>query len=443
MKKNVFISLTSSFLLLSLLVLSGVQIAAAQTNAKDEVKLSTLVTEAAENNPRIAAARDKWQSAAHIIDARKAFPDPQLSYTYFIESIETRVGPQKNVVGLKQTFPFYGKRGLRGEIAGKEAEALEQEYKAVEREIVSVVKKQFYEYFYLSKAIQIAEDEKALLKHFEQIAITKYETGAGLQQNILKVQVEISKLNDRLLELRKQKQTAEALINTLLNRPAHSPLGKPVQPEFRKFFFDEWDLINLATENRQELKAAQYLIEKSQKAYDLAKKDYFPDITLGATYFQIDKGPLNVSDNGQDALSVTLSINLPIWFNKYSSQAESALEMVKAQEKSHESILNQTLFEVKDYLFKLKTARDTVDLYKNALLPQAEQSMKSAEAGYVTGIVSFLDLLDAERILLMSYFGYWRGYADYLKYIADLERTVGVELGEAPTREYWPESVEE
>ena len=443
MKKFVSKRFVPVFLLLSFLILSGVAAAAAQENTKGEVKLSNLVKEATENNPQIAAARDRWQSAANIIDARKAFPDPQLNYTYFIESVETRVGPQKNIVGLKQTFPFYGKRGLRGEIAGKEAEALEQEYKAMEREIVSAVKKQFYDFFYLWKAIQIAEDEKELLKHFEQIAITKYETGVGIQQNILKVQVEISKLNDRLLELRKQKQTAEALINTLLNRPVHSPLGKPVQPEFRKFFFDEWDLINLATENRQDLKAAQYLVEKNKKAYALAKKDYFPDITLGANYIQVDKRPIDVNDNGQDAVNVTLSINLPIWFNKYSSQVDSAFEMVKAQEKKHESILNQTLFEVKDYLFKLKTARDSYDLYKNALLPQAEQSMKSAEAGYVTGIVSFLDLLDAERILLMSYFGYWRGYTDYLKYIADLERTVGVELGEAPVREYWPEMKEE
>lgn len=425
----------------------SLHLVAAEAYAQDPppggLELSQLIKEAVEKNPQILAARKKWRSAEEIIEARRALPDPQLSYTYFVESVETRVGPQRNVFGAKQTFPFYGKRDLRAEAAEKEAEALRATFEAVKQEVVRQVKRTFYELFYLSTIIDITRDEKEVLRRFEHIARTKYATGKGTQQNILKVQVEISQLEDRLLALAKQKRTAEAMLNTILDRAADHPLGKPLQPKFREFFFIKQELFRLAKENRPELKAGIALIEKSEKSYSLAEKEYYPDLTVGANYFQIDKGPLAFSDNGEDAFNVMFSINVPIWRSKLSSQVKSASEMIKANKNRYEDILNRTLFEVEDYYFKIQTARETYDLYKNVLIPQADQSLKSAEVGYVTGIVDFLDLLDAERILLQIQFGYWKAYTDYLKRIADMERAVGMTLPEYRPEEVPPEVEED
>ncbi len=115
----------------------------------------------------------------------------------------------------------------------------------------------------------------------------------------------------------------------------------------------------------------------------------------------------------------------------------------RAHQSAYQNALNRTLFEVKDNYFRIQTARETVELYKTALIPQAEQSMKSAEAGYISGMVSFLDLLDAERILLRIQFDYWKAYTDYLKRIADIERGVGIALPEYPPVEFVPEIEEE
>jgi outer membrane protein TolC len=435
-----------SFVLITLLLFApplGGGKAKAQGSAQGILQLSELIEVALERNPEIMAAHERWESAQEIIEAKRAFPDPQFSYTYFVDPIETRVGPQKNVFGAKQTFPFYGKRDLMAEVASKEAEALEATYEAVKQEIVRQVKRSFYELFYISKIIDITQEEKEILKRFEHIARTKYATGKGSQQNILKIHVEISQLEDRLLTLENQKQTAEAMINTLLDRPADYPLGKPAQPKFREFFYIQPELFRLSTENRQELKAGIALIEKSEKAHSLAKKEYYPDLTLGANYFQIDEGPLPFPDNGEDAFNVMFSINIPIWRTKLSSQVRSASQKIRARKSEYENILNRTLFKVKDNYFKIQTARETFDLYKKVLIPQAEQSMKSAEVGYTTGIVDFLDLLDAERVLLKIHFGYWRAYTDYLARIADMERAVGMKLPEERPEQIPLEAVEE
>ena len=414
-----------------------------QKRSEGTLELEGLISEALDRNPEIIAARNRWLSAQEIIRARRAFPDPHISYTYFVENVETRVGPQQNIIGAKQTFPFYGKRDLRAKVAAKEAESLKESYEAIKREVIRQVKNSFYELFYVSTIIDITQREKELLKRFERIAMTKYATGGGTQQDILKIQVEISKLQDRLLTLSDHKQTAEAILNILVNRPADRPLGKPQIPKFREFFFRQEELFTLAKENRPELRSAKALIEKSESAYKLTKKKYYPDLTIGVNYIQVDPGPLNVSDNGKDAFTVTTSINIPIWYRKLSSQVKSAVEKIRAHESAYLNVLNRTLFEVKDKYFRIQTARETVKLYNTVLILQAEQSMKSTEAGYISGIVSFLDLLDAERVLLKIHFDYWRAYTDYLKRIADIERAVGIELPEYPPLEVIPEVEEE
>jgi outer membrane protein, heavy metal efflux system len=405
--------------------------------------LPELLKEATERNPEIIAAKEKWQSAQDIIGARGALPDPQLSFQQYVESVETRVGPIKRAYGLKQKLPFYGKRGLMSEIATKEAEALEASYETVRQEVVRRVKIAYYDLFYLSKLIDITDEEKEILKRFEQTATIKYETGKGSQQNILKVQVEMNRLEDRRLTLLNRKKTSEARLNVLLDRTSDHPVKKPVQPEFRDFFYIKQQLIRLARDHRPELKMGDAWIEKSDRALILAKKDYYPDLTIGANYIEIDKGPLMFSDNGQDAFNVVFSINVPLWSNKLSSQVGSATKMVTAQKSVYKSILNRTLFEIEDNLFKIETARETSNLYQNVLIPRAEQSLKSAEVGYITGVVNFLDLLDAERVLLKIQFDYWKSYTDYVKGIADMERAVGIELPEYLPTEGSPEVREE
>lgn len=424
-RKNVIAKFLTGFICL-LMVSSGY----AYSEESEVVALDALIDEAAKNNPQIQAAYNDWQAAKEKIPQARSLPDPMFGYTYFGESIETRDGPQENVYHLSQKFPAFGKLYLRAEAAARQAKVAEEQYYATEREITAQVKKTYYELYWVHETIEITEEIKELLNKFEKIAQIKYTTGKGGLQNVFRAQVEISKLMDKLLVLEQLRTTVVARLNTLMNRSPETPLGRPEDFELSKSPQQIDELYRLGEKNRQEVRAANFAVEKAEVAYKLAKKEYLPDFTTGLKYIDIGPGTAMSPNSGQDAWMTTLTINLPIWGSRLRAGVDEAQANLAASSNRLQDMKNMASFQIKDAYFKLVTARDIIELYRDALIPRAEQSLKSTEAGYETGTTTFLDLLDSERALLAIKIGYYRVIADYEKNLADLERAVGIDLGD-------------
>jgi len=196
------------------------------------------------------------------------------------------------------------------------------------------------------------------------------------------------------------------------------------------------ELYALGERNRQELKAAQALIERSERSIDLAKKNYWPDFVVSAGLVNVgDRGdPAGIAqpplDNGKNAFSLSVGINIPIWRDKYDAGVQEAAETLVAQRSSYANVLNEMEFSIRDQVIRLETLLEQVDLYENALIPQAEESLRSTEAAYETGQLGVLDLLDSERVLLNVRLVNARYYSDFLLALANLERAVGVKFPE-------------
>lgn len=395
---------------------------------RDTLKLKSLLEEALSENPGIKATYQDYEASVQKIDQARSLADPTLKYTYFTENIETRVGPQENILSLSQSFPFYKKRSLKADVASREAEAALEVYEAKKRVIIARIKKLFFELFYYHKAIDITEEEKALLRRLSRIASVKYSTGEGSQQNILQIQVEITKMNEKLLNLEQQKQTIESHINRLLNKPPHHPLARPENVHESHFPYNLESLHEMAQKNRQEIKAAEAMIRKNESSLRLSKKEYYPDFTFGLQYIDVGRRYGFIDDNGKDSWNVSMMVHLPIWTKRLNAGVKESLAKIESSTFKKHDIENQTLFEVKDTYFKLKTAKDILNLYDTTLIPQAEQSFKSAESGYQAGKSDFFNLLDSERVLLASHLAYYRALTDHEQSIADLERYVGVDL---------------
>jgi len=400
----------------------------ANAQSVDSSLLKALIGEAMENNPRIQAANNQWKAEGYKVRQSGSLPDPEAHYTYFGESVETRVGPQKNKYGGSQKIPFPGKLSLQAKSQKKQADIWEQQYEVTKQQVRKEVKCTYYDLFLVDKAISIIEGEKTILESLEKVAQRRYESGLTPQQDVIKAQVELTKLTDKMYLLKRNRNILAAKMNSLLDRPVTAEFEETDEVSPEKFEYSIDGLKNIAHDNRQELLAADLSTERAEYEKSLAKFDYLPDFTLGFDYIDVASGYTNMHNDGQDAWMGTVSVNLPIWLDKQNAQLEEKKASLEAETKNYKDMENNVYYEVEDLYFKITTYVDTISLYKNALLPQVEQSFEAARIGYETGKVDFLNWLDSERTLLQTRLAYYQAIADYKKSIAYMERVVGKNL---------------
>lgn len=422
-KRNIFLVLP--------LMLIGVLLSSnylyAQTSST--VSLDVLIKEALDNNPEIQRAYHKWKASEHKIKNVRGLPDPNLSYGYFGENVETRVGPQEQKFGVNQKVPFPGKLKRKGEVQAKEAQIAKETYEAVRSEVVKNVKFAFYDIYWLDKALEVNEEEKTILEDIENVAQRKYESNLSSQQDVIKLQVELSKIIEKIYLIKQNRKSVVARMNRLLDRNSDAFIGIVAQIEKEDFPYTLEEMLEKSTGSRQELLAANLSVEKSEFEKSLAKMDYLPDFTFGYEYIEVGGGTTTSIDDGKDAWVGKISVNVPIWFGKIDSGIKEKEEELKAARKKQEVVENLVAYEVQDLYFKITTYGEIVSLYETALVPQAQQAFEASQTGFETGSISFLDWLDAQRTYLQTRLAYYKSVTDYQKSIAFLERVIGEKTG--------------
>ena len=390
--------------------------------------LEQLVGDAVRENPQLKSMRAKWEAMKERPAQERTLPNPMLTYSG-MDMIDGGTWPdtQEKRIMVQQEFPWFGKLGLKGKVAEKDAESMQREYEAMQREVILMVKESYFDLYATQRALSITRAEEDVLKQMQKIAEAKYGVGEITQQDVLKAQAEISMLKARILELEQQQAVLKAKLNQLLNRRADSPLGLAVTEPQREFEFQADQLFGLAEKNRPEIKQARAQIERSQRERDLMKKEFLPDYRLGVEYRNVgvDWSDFSRSDN---MVMFTIGIDLPIWQTKYRAGVREANKMIESTQAALEAAETQTSYDVQDASFKLLTARRSLDLYASALVPQAEARFHASEAGYQTGKVDFLDLLESERFLLNARVMAVMAEGNVGMQLARLERAVGTDL---------------
>jgi outer membrane protein TolC len=400
-----------------------------EVSLDDDATLADYLAYAALNNPGLEAAFGEWVQAAERVAQVKSLPDPRLAYTYYIQEVETRVGPQRQAFALMQTIPWFGKLGTRGEMAGEAAEAAHLKYEAAKLRLFHRVKHSYYEYYYLARAIDITESNMTLLENLESVARVKYSAGKSSHLAVIKAQVEIGKLEDRLNSLRDLRAPTAARLNAALGRSATDTLPWPQSLDYDEVQLDEAELYRQLEDTSPELGALAHVTAREEKSVRLARKGYFPDFTLGANY--IDTGQaLNreMKDSGKDAFMVSLSINLPLWAGKYRSAEREARARVDVARKRHEDSENMLQADLSLALFQLRDAERRIDLYRDTLVPKAEESLSVSQRAFTSGQADFLELIDAERSLLEFQLSYERALTDHAQRLSEIEMLTGREL---------------
>jgi outer membrane protein TolC len=307
---------------------------------------------------------------------------------------------------------------------------LREKYEAQKQEIIKKVKYVYYDLYWVDKALQVTEEEKAIIETLENVAQRKYESKFAPQQDVVKAQVELSMLIKKITILKQHRESLVAKLNNLLNRRNEEKIVmvETITPDLVKLDLNE--LHELADESRQEILAAKLGIEKAEYEKSLAMMDYIPDVTFGFDYVQVGEGQTMSPNDGQDAWIGSIAFNIPLWFGRIDDKVKEKKLLLESSKQEYEGIKSDVYYEVEDIYFKILAYKDVIELYETALMPQTEQAFDAAKTGYESGKVDFLNWLESERTLLQTRLAYYKSIVDYQKSIAYLERVIGQDLSE-------------
>jgi outer membrane protein TolC len=400
----------------------------------EHIQLIPLIKEALANNPDLQAAESRWRMAEHKVIPARSLDDPRLSFALSNYPVDSLSGDETPMTGkeiqLAQKFPFPGKLGAKEDMAKQQALWFRGVYEDAKGQLVQRVKDAWYRVYFQDQAIAITSENIAILQDFIRLTETRYEVGTGLQQDVLKAQVERSKLQDKLFNLEQQRTTALADLNRLLNRPVATPMDAPKDLTLTPVDASLQQLMKLARSQRPLFGAYQAVIDRYQAQRRLRKLDYYPDFNVFAGYRQREDVPGDPAE-GSDFVSAGVSINLPLWQGKRReavAEADSGMRMARRQ---FEDFRNRVDFDISDQYAQMEKNRDLVELFKAGIIPQAEQSFEASLSAYQVGDVDFLNLLDSLMTLYRYQIDYHRAQADYGRSVAKLEAAVGQYLDPA------------
>ncbi len=373
------------------------------------------------NNPDLRSRFYQWKAVYEQIAQEFSLSDPQFSYTKYSSESD-----KEEAFAVGQMIPWPGKLLDRKSKAEAASDASYYNFQAKRLEIVRQISEAYYEYTYLSKAILITQENMKLLKNFESVAQTKYKSGSTKNGDLLKIQVELGKLQNELTSMEDMQLPLMARLNAFLSRPANAQLPWPKDSlenaALEASYADVEALIQQAQDTNPELAAAEKNIEAGRTQLKLSRQGYIPDLMVTLTDEKMRPSGMGGED---DSWMVMASVNVPFWFGRVNSEIRQAKADVKAFENEKENKTNDLGFEISMVHYKLRDSLRQSQLYQGALIPKAVQTLNATQSGYESGDMEFLSLIDAQRMLLEFQLAYYRHNADFYQRLAELKSLIG------------------
>jgi outer membrane protein TolC len=388
-------------------------------------RLRALVEEALSRSPVVLAARSHWQAQTKVPIQASTLPDPEVSLQHFtVGSPQPFSGYESSDFyytgfGFSQDIPGPGKLRLQASEAEKDAEFARHRYEAAGRAVEEKVKELYYELFYHAKTLAILDRNQDELKQIQQIAETRYRLGQGLQQDLIKAQLQTTELLKEHAMHHQEEDQEQLQLKQLLGRDPDSRNIDIGDVEMTQLQLDSSQLTQLTDTGSPELAADRAMEERSAEALKLAHKGYWPDFTIGYSYEKTGPG-----FNDYYMLSLGAKVPLYFWRKQTPGIEQAALEAESAREQVRATQL-QVSSDGESSLIAMRTAERIMSIYRDGLIPQAETSQASAMSAYRVGKVDFQTLLSSVLDLQNLRQEYYRSLADHEIAIAKLQQVIG------------------
>jgi outer membrane protein TolC len=387
-----------------------------QPSAAGDAVLEALVAEALVRNPDLQAAEAAVTAARARPDQARALPDPMLSVTYTNDGWSPTLG-QRDMTTLgflwSQDLPFPGKRRLRGEITSLEADAAAQQVERARLSLTAAVERAYCGLVLARDLLDLVGEQEETWKEIEQVTRARYAVGQGAQQDVLRVQVEVTRIEQRRAEQQTEVEIRLAELNRLRDRPPATPIDTTAHLGPRSVEEGLPEAIARLTERSPELKSAGLGLERDRLAVALANKEFKPDLSVQAGY---------MNRGGLDPMwQAGVGVSLPVSRKKRQGAVAEAEARLRESERRTQSLGLQLRFRTEERLAQLRSAERIADLYGNGIIPQDQMSVQAAIANYQVGRVPFIAVLEALSTLYGDRTTYLRLLASHEKVRASLE----------------------
>ena len=368
---------------------------------ENDKALNDYLIMAAKNNPGLRASFNEYMAAMEKVPQAGTLPDPQFAFGYFINPIETRLGPQKATFGLQQAFPWFGLLSAREDASSELAKAAYEVFENKKSNLYFEVKTAFYNFYFMEKAIQITKDNIEILRIFKNLSLVKIEAGNASIIDELRVEMELNDLENQLALFIDSKNVFQSKFNNLLNRDPAELIQSPEKLWNEELPYENMALLDSIYGNNHELKSMDHKLNAFMNMEIAAKKEGLPKFNLGINYIIVEENP-NSSDrnNGKDALLFpSVGLTIPIYRKKYKAMINEAQHLQASEIAKKEDKRNtmHTVFE--------NALKDFNDGHRRIILNnrQSEIANKVLDVlitSYATNSRDFEEVLRIERQLL-------------------------------------------
>ncbi len=392
------------------------------------LSVESCVQMALAGHPKIVAARYRVQAAQNRVPQAKSLEDPTLGNNFFPfpdNALQTAGGRMQNTMGLTQNVPWPEKLKARAAIACQEVHIAQAEVESIQREIAEAVRLAYYEVWFAQRGTAILIDNQKLVDDLIRVAEARYRAG-GSQQDVLNAEIQRERLGQQLLELASQRAASEAELAAYLQQPQSFSIVTAASLDLTDLPTQLDELISLAEQCNPELKGLGYQIQRDLQKQRLATLQRYSDFQLGAQYgFMTRDQSVSPVADGSDNISFSVGLSLPIYRNKI----QSGINEAAANRVSTARLRQSEQLTIEGRLRRLLSEIDSLDqqltLYRERIIPRADQALEIALSEYTVGKTTFVQLTENYTELLMYQLQVIKLESTLASRLAQLERTVG------------------
>lgn len=395
-------------------------------HAGKPTSLQELVQEAETKNPQITAAYHGWQASRNVAKQVSALPETQVSVQQFSVGSPRPFAGYSNSdfayigVGASQDIPYPGKRNLRAQVADRGAESVEAQLDSLRRAVVGNLKMVYFRLAYIQQTLGVLQKSDELLNQVQQASEARYRVGQGNQQDVLKAQLQHTKILQEIAHHHQEEGLLEAQIKQILGRPQESPDIIAEILVVRAFPYSAAELLQRAREQNPDVRTKQAAMRQQESQVELAHKNFRPDFNVQYTY-------QHTASEFRDYYMASFGIRLPNRGRQKAELAEAQQNRERA-EKELDADSERVLSEVQQQYVRAKTSEEQLKIYTDGLLPQADTTFRSALTAYQSNRQDFESLLSGFLDVLNLDLEYRNELVEHELALAELERLTGVNL---------------